>query len=305
MLETMDTILSRVSSEVDERVAVGGIDVIGLPTGFAKVDLATLGLRKNAYYVVGARASVGKTAWGVSLSKNVTRAGKKVIYITLEMSSDLLVYRLLSSLAGISSLDIERGKLNKDQELRVKRASEELRELDIRFYDRTVATDGLTTLLCQAQNDNPADLIVLDYLTLVRAPNPNASEYERTTAVSEFVRMTARDLDLPIVALAQLNRESERREDKTPILSDLRGSGGIEQDAHAVFLLHRPHYYDKMYNGATPKNEEDDALILIAKNRQGPTGRLNATFIANRMEWLDPSSVRQQPQSLVDMVRAR
>src|SRR5690606_8405276 len=171
-------------------------------------------------------------------------------------------------------------------------------------FDRSLTTDQMTYMLYKAMDKNPFDIVYVDYVTQLRAPNPSAPEYERVTAISDFIRTIARDLDLPIIALAQLNREAERREDKTPVLSDLRSSGSCEEDGHAVILAHRPHYYAKLYDGDVPKVIVDDAVLILAKNRQGPTGLIPAHFIANRMEWVNPTRVRvqRQPQALSELV---
>ena len=301
----MSDIMDGVKDEVEQRVEKGGVDLLGVPSGFRRLDDATLGFRKNAYYILGGRTSIGKTAAAVSMMRYIAEANYKVLYISLEMSSQLLAYRLLSSLSEVPTLSIETGKLQPDQLRRVRDAHEVLRTMSITLFDRSLSTVEMTGMLKQAQDKQGFDLLIIDYATLVRTPDPYASAYERVTTISDFIRHSARDLDVPILALAQLNREAERREDKTPVLSDLRDSGSLEQDAHAVILAHRPHYYAKLYEGAEPKNVEDDALLILAKNRQGPTGRIPVHFIANRMEWIDPQRIQRQPQSLADLVRMK
>ena len=307
---TMTTVMQGVSEDITSRAAIGGIDFLGIPSGFKKLDDATLGFRNNAFYVVGAATSVGKSSWGTSAMLNMARPskylanGSKVLYITLEMNADLLVYRLLSSITRIPSLDIERGRFKEGEEMEVRRAQDELNSLPITFVDESLNTTTLLRTLHEAKDKDLVDIVILDYLTLVQTDGGSKiSAYERVTAISEFVRIAARDLNIPFITLVQLNRNIDGREDKTPLLSDIRDSGGIAQDAHAVILLSRPQYYERQLQGGEYMNEEKNATMILAKNRQGPVGGLPVTFVNDRMEWLDPYVEQQAPRNLRDMVR--
>lgn len=292
MLRAISDVIGNVEEEVNARVIQSngkGVEFFGIPTGFRKLDEATLGLRNNAVYVVGASTSIGKSAWATSAMLNMAAAGKKVVDLTLEMSAESLIYRLLSNLSEIPSLDIERGAILPELRPRLKRAYDYLQQLPITFVDRSLTVNELDRTLKEAKDADKLDVAILDYLGLVQPNDPSLSIYQAVTETSAFVRNAARDLDIPFISLVQLNRQVDQRPDKRPIISDIRDSGNIGQDAHAILFLYRPQYYARMESGIY-ENVETDAEMILAKNRQGPTGSLRTTFIGDRMEWLDAHS---------------
>lgn len=287
---------------VQQRKDAGGVEFIGVPTGFAKVDEYLGGLQPDTVGIVAARASLGKSAWGLDVALNVARQNKRVILYSLEMAADRLTNRLLSRMTHVPGGRILRGQLSDDEMRKVRRASEEFRESPLMISDSTHSSGSLTEhvykLAERATQVGPElGLVVVDYVALLRDEGIN--ENERLGQISSNLRALARpdQLNVPIVVLAQLNREVEKRENHIPILSDLRSSGNLEQDAEWVILLHRPHYYE-MQTGAAPLIREDNAKMIIAKNRDGMTGMTSAVFYPQETRWEQLAPAPLLPNSL-------
>jgi replicative DNA helicase len=282
--------IERTIEHVEERASKGGVEYVGIPTGFPKLDYATGGLRPKGLYYIAARTGLGKTALAMSMAKNISSLKKKVLFISLEMSAELLATRYLSSFTGIPAMNIERGKLDGMQLAQVRSVLEEIKDLTFGVADNSVNTDQLTKLATDTKEQFGLDLLIVDYITLIADPN-KMGQTDRVTELSRGLQRLANELDIPVLALSQLNREVEKREGNIPTLSDLRDSGAIEQDADAVIFCYRPHYYAMMNEGEPAQKYEDDAKILLAKNRHGPVGQFSVTFVPDRMLWL-PSGER-------------
>jgi replicative DNA helicase len=272
---------------VQERVDKGGVSFIGIRSGFDKVDRSLLGFRNDQLYILAGRPSMGKTACALSMSLNIAHEGHRVLFISLEMDASLLSTRVLSSRTGIPAESIELGRLNEQQMMRVNHA------IDPRDSFFTIADDSMTSRdvydLINGMEEKP-EFIVVDYISLLR-DNGDLGQTERITKISGNLREIARLCDAPVRALAQLNREVEKRENHMPILSDLRDSGALEQDAFAVLLVYRPHYYEMMFGDGQEELEvERDAKIIIAKNRQGVTGATTAWYTPKTMTWTQKDS---------------
>ena len=240
---------------------------------------------------------------------NVAQQQKNVLFISLEMSANLLALRLLSSQTGVPALDIEYGRLTHEQLQRVQNAREAARTLNFDLYDDSMLSDGLLERVKNYKERKGLDLLIVDYLSLLRDPS-SFGETERVTKIVGNLREVARICDMPVIAFAQLNREVEKREGNLPTLSDFRDSGSIEQDAGVAAFLYRPHYYAMMHDDADPVDCEDDAQIILAKNRQGPTGSLKVKFYPKLMKWEDNRPEIVTPQNtnastLVAKVRVR
>ena len=287
--------------EIEDRVSKGGVDCIGIPTGFHKLDEILSGLRKDSVYVIGARTSMGKTALAATIGMNVAQQGHKVLFLSLEMSANLLSLRMISGMTQIPAERIELGKITKDELNKVQGTLGNFDQLTFVIKDDTTSSEEFVAYAKEYQQKHGLDLLIIDYLSLFR-DTMGSNDVERVGRISNNIRTIARDCDIPVISLVQLNREVEKREDHMPLLSDIRSSGDVEQDAFAVLLVVRPHYYAMMHNGEEELLRED-ALIIIAKNRQGRTGRTRATFYPTQMRWEQLPPVLTEPKSLKEKVQ--
>ncbi len=267
-----------------------GKEITGLATHFTEFDRMTSGLQPSELTIIAARPSMGKTAWAINIAQNAAVYGDKVVAVfSLEMSKESLLRRMLASQALVDSQKIQKGFLLKEDREKLAVALEALTEAKI-FIDDTPAI-SLTEMRAKArrlrQIQGGLDLIVIDYLQLMGAtPGGTASKrFENRTqevsAISRGLKALAKELKVPVVALSQLSRASEQRgNDKRPILSDLRESGSIEQDADVVAFIHRESYYNRDENGQPDPETEGKAEIIIAKQRNGPTGSVHLAYMS-------------------------
>lgn len=288
-MKTIGQLASSLFTTVSDRQSKGGVDLLGLSTGLDKIDEWTGGLQPDQLWIIGARTAVGKTALALSVGLSVARQDRGVIVYSLEMSAELLVNRLLARMTDIPAGRIYRGKITTEELARVKVAAEELMGLKLAIVDTTMTSLEVSEHAKRVADNSDVGLVIIDYAGILRDDSA-FGETERMSRISNNIRALARpdQLNCAVVLLAQLNRASENREDHTPQLSDLKSSGSLEQDAHVVLLPYRPYLYELMH-GAEPKEVEDDAMIIVAKNREGITGATRAMFYPRLMEW------RQEP----------
>lgn len=265
-------------SQVEQRQQDGGVDLIGLPTGFDDLDYALGGWRNDEMYAVGGATGSGKSSFCLTEGLKVAREGGVVVYFSLEMSAKLLALRSLSALTGLPAMKIEKGQLT-DQSMRLLREhAEGFKKLPIYFYDRSITSLGVADVLNVHKDRHGLDMAVLDYIGLVK--DTGRTPYEKITQASINIRGHARDFDIPFIVASQLNRASMNREGGRPMLQDLKESGEVENDSGAVIFPFR-----------LPKEEEDDnpdveaAEIIVAKNRHGPVGTFAAEFLPKQMVW--------------------
>ncbi|MDH3978032.1 MAG: replicative DNA helicase [Gammaproteobacteria bacterium] len=269
-------VLSRTIDQIDERHQNPGA-ITGLSTGFTDLDTQTSGLQKGDLIIVAARPSMGKTALALNIAENVALApgkAKPTAVFSMEMSVDQLALRMVSSLGRVNQSHLRNGKFGDEDWPRINGAIQMMSEAPM-FIDDTPALspNDLAARARRLKREHGLELIVVDYLQLMQVPG---SKENRTTEISEISRSLkalARELEVPIIALSQLNRSVEQRPDKKPMMSDLRESGAIEQDADLIVFIYREEYYDKetMRKGV--------ADINIAKQRNGPTGTVELTFL--------------------------
>ena len=264
-------------------------EVTGLETHYTTFDKMTSGLQKSDLVIIAARPSMGKTAWAINIAQNAAIKGGAVVAIfSLEMSKEALLRRMLASQAWVDQRKLQTGFLGRDDQDKLRRALEELIESKV-FIDDTPGI-SLAEMRAKArrlkQIHGQIDLIVVDYLQLMTAGSGGASgkrfesRTQEVSAISRGLKALAKEMEVPVIALSQLSRASEKRgDDKRPMLSDLRESGSIEQDADLVAFIHRESYYarDKEEN----PDEQNKAEIIIAKQRNGPTGTVELAFLAN------------------------
>jgi replicative DNA helicase len=248
--------------------------IIGLPTGFARLDEILGGMQRSDMLVLAARPSMGKTSLALNIAHTAAKKfGQRVLVFSLEMASEQVVERLTSAEAGIDSQSLRRGEIADDEWGRFITTTSRLSELAF-FIDDTPAISVLEmrTKARRLHAEVGLDLIVVDYLQLMRGEGRHENRQQEVSAISRGIKALARELNIPILALSQLSRGVEARSDKRPILSDLRESGSIEQDADVVLFIYR----DEVYNENTERRGIAD--ILVAKHRHGPTGSVPLLF---------------------------
>ncbi len=261
-----------------------GREITGLETHYTDFDKMTSGLQKSELIIIAARPSMGKTAWAINIAQNAAVHGENVVAIfSLEMSKESLLRRMLASEARVGSRKLQTGTMMREDRGKLNEALGRLMDSKMFIDD----TPGITLAEMRAkarrlkQQEGRLDLIVVDYLQLMTGSNSAGKKgFENRTqevsSISRGLKALAKEMKIPVVALSQLSRGSEQRTgDKKPLLSDLRESGSIEQDADVVAFIHREEYY----------NRDDDELkgkaeIIIAKQRNGPTGSVELAFIS-------------------------
>lgn len=256
-----------------------GALVTGLPTGYDELDGMTCGLQKGEMLIVAGRPSMGKTAFALNVAENVGIVKQKPVAIfSLEMGRQQLAERILCSRSKMDSQRVRRGLLGTDDYEELVRTCGMLSEAPIYIDD----TPGLTPLQIRAKarrlkSQYDIELMLVDYLQLMSAGSgKNESRQQEITEISRQLKAIARELDIPIIVLSQLNRAAENREDHKPRMSDLRESGSIEQDADVIMLLHRDDYYHRHDPEYQPTKT---AQVIIAKQRNGPTGVVELMFL--------------------------
>lgn len=249
----------------------------GQPTGFSALDKVLVGMGPGDLILVGARPGMGKTSFTMNIATKVALQSKKTVCVfSLEMSAEQLVSRMLSSEALVDSYAIRSGNLSNEDWEKIARASSVLSECEILIDDTAgISATGMRAKLRRVKN---LGLIVIDYLQLMQSDNSkkNDSRVNDVADISRNLKLMAKDLKVPVICCAQLSRGPESRNDKRPMLSDLRDSGAIEQDADVVMFLYRDEYYDTAEKNGDIQNT---AEIIVAKNRHGSTSNV-------KMGWL-------------------
>jgi replicative DNA helicase len=271
-------------------------DVTGLATGFTDLDRMTSGLQKGELIIIAARPSMGKTALAINIAQNsAVRHGAVVAIFSLEMNKESLLRRMLASQASVDQRKLQTGFIPREDQQRLQEALGLL--VEARIYIDDSAGSSIAEMRAKArrlkQTAGGLDLIMIDYLQLMSASLPGGgrkgyeNRVQEVSAISRGLKAMAKELQVPVVALSQLSRNSERRDDKRPMLSDLRESGSIEQDADVVAFIHREAYYNR--DEEMSKDEKAKSEIIIAKQRNGPTGTIQMHFSSEftRFEGVD------------------
>ncbi|MCH3951986.1 replicative DNA helicase [Leuconostoc mesenteroides] len=269
---TLDSILS-----VKEN---GGI--AGITTGFKTIDKYIGGLLKGSLTIIGARPAMGKTAFALNMAEeSAKRTNKPVLIISLEMNNEMLVKRMFAKESNISSEKIRDGNLDENEIGRLTFASEKMSELPIWFDDTPIQSfdDIRSRVLRLQRQQGELGMVMIDYLGLIETGNErNSNRVNEVSKISRGLKVLSKEVDAPIVALAQLNRGVEQRTDKRPLLSDLRDSGSIEQDADNVAFLYRDDYYRNEGEEQPDDDEISTVEFIIAKNRNGKRGTIQLAF---------------------------
>ena len=286
--QSLEEIMGELYEELEEQ-SMAGEKALGVQTGFPKIDECLLGLRPGQMIVLGARPGVGKTSFALNLATNAAYHGASVAFFSLEMSKAEIAQRLLAAEARIGLQEIRSARIRDDQWPQILEAVNQLSQLDIVIDD----TPGTTVTEVRAKarrmlRGKKLGIVVLDYLQLVSPPQGGHRADSRATEVGEMsrgIKIMAKDLGVPVVALSQLNRTVENRTGKRPQLSDLRESGSIEQDADIVCFL------DRSMNEEEAAREDRPAVgettFIIAKNRSGSLADVPLTFLASSTKFVE------------------
>ncbi|MFZ2544393.1 MAG: replicative DNA helicase [Candidatus Saccharimonadales bacterium] len=281
-LTSIETILLESFDRLEElHRHKGGIR--GVKTGYRDLDSMTAGLQRSDLIILAARPAMGKTTLVTNLAYNVATLNKQsVLFFSLEMSKEQLIDRMLADVSGVDAWNIRTGNLSDDDFSKLSEASGEMAEAPIYIDD----TPGLTVLEMRtkarrAAHQAPLGLIVIDYLQLIQGSGrDNGNRVQEVSEISRGLKLLARELNVPVIALSQLSRSVESRSPQIPQLADLRESGSIEQDADIVMFIYREAYY----NPDTDRENITD--LIIAKHRNGPTGKVELYFHPERLRFM-------------------
>ncbi len=293
------TNMHKLTKEAIEKILTmadgSGDGITGVPTGFAQLDTLLSGLQPADLVILAARPSMGKTAFALSIAREAARRGKSVGIFSLEMAAHQLVLRLISADAGIGLQALRSGRLSSKEMQELVKRVDGLMNASIYIDDSASLTPVELRAKCRRMKvEHKVDLVIVDYLQLMHAPKTESRERE-ISLISHTLKAIAKELSIPILALSQLNRTLESRADKRPMLSDLRESGSIEQDADVVMFVHRPEYY-KITTFDDGTSTENAAEIIIGKQRNGPTGDVRLEYIKERATFHDFSWRNQYVQ---------
>ncbi len=250
----------------------------GLKTGFKDLDNKTAGLQKGDLIIIGARPAMGKTTFAQNIAYNVATINKRgVLFFSMEMAANEIVDRMISDVSGIDNWSIRTGNISDDDFAKIGDALGEMGETPVYIDDSSTMTVlELRNKARRAKHDHDIGLIVVDYLQLIQGSDRYAgNRVQEVTEISRGLKQLARELEVPVIALAQLSRSVTGRDDPRPVLSDLRESGSIEQDADLVMMLHRIDYYHMNEEGYEPTNITE---LLIQKHRHGSVGKVELYF---------------------------
>lgn len=279
ILETYDR-LQKISSEDKGQYA-------GIPTGFSELDRAMTGLNRSDLILLAARPAMGKSAFALNIAQNVAKNGATVAYFSLEMTREQNVARMLSSEAGIENTELRTGELKDDEWVKLAQAADSLSKCSIYFDD----TSGITVpeIKAKCRRVKNLDLVVIDYLQLMSSGRRIENRVQEVSEMTRGLKIMAKDLNVPILTLSQLSRGTEARTGHKPMLSDLRESGSIEQDADIVLFLYREDYYEQ--------NEENhnQATCIIGKNRHGTIGDIPLHWDGAHTRFTSAERYRDEP----------
>ncbi len=270
------------------------VDVTGIATGFTELDKMTSGLQPGEVIIIAARPSMGKTALSLNLATHMAiREKKKVAYFSVEMAKEQLMMRILASESRVNMGEIKSGRIQDSSWPKLIQTAGFIGEAPLFIDDTSGISPFEIRARCRRMKATVGlDIIMIDYLQIMDLKQKVESRERAVAEISKALKTIAKEMQIPVIALAQLNRGVESRTDRRPMLSDLRESGSIEQDADVIMMLHREDYWDK----ESPE-KAGQALIIIGKNRNGPTGDVKLHFDAktNKFRDADPDRVSALP----------
>lgn len=260
--------------EAIEKLYNSKSNVSGMESGFKDLDIKTSGLNNSDLIIVAARPAMGKSAFALNIATAVAKSKVPVLIFSLEMSKEQMVNRILCSEAQVDSMKVRTGKLDTDDWVKLGKASGDLAETPIYIEDTPGLSSAELRAKCRkAKLEKDIGLVVIDYLQLMESKGRSDSRQQEISEISRSLKILAKEINVPVIALSQLSRAAEQRPDHRPMLSDLRESGSIEQDADIVMFLYRDDYYN-------PETEKKNvAEVIVAKNRQGSTGTVELAWL--------------------------
>jgi len=280
--------------------------VTGIPTHISKIDEMTTGWQNGDLIILAARPSMGKSAFAARCAVSASMSGKAVGFYSLEMSVQQISLRLICSAAKVDSQKARTGRMSQEEWVRIARAQGQLSELPI-FIDDNPAMNvmELRSRVRRLHSEQDLAFVVVDYLQLIRGEsNRNSNREQEVSSISRSLKALARELEIPVMALSQLSREVEKRGEKRPILSDLRDSGSIEQDADLVAFLYRPEYYGMKYD-ETGNSLEGVCEFILSKQRNGPLGTVDMSFDKRHGTFATLSKLAEPYGTPADFTEAR
>ena len=282
----MDVIMSNVFSRLDSET--GGSD--GIMTGYSKLDEMLGGLHPSELIILAARPSMGKTAFATNIADHIAVEERQpVLFFSLEMANLEVANRMLCARGRISGQHLRGNFLTDAERQRFIKASSELANSFLYMDDSPARTvTEIAAVARRLKRQNGLGLIIIDYLSLISPDNPNDPRQEQVSKIARRLKGLARELEVPVLCLAQLNRQTEAMKDNRPRLSHLRESGAIEQDADVVMFVHREEYYMKN-DDAADENKKGVAEIIVAKQRNGPVGEVELRWIAEYTRFENPN----------------
>jgi len=287
----VSTVTPETSESIEAREKTG---VAGIPTGIRAIDGVLGGHQKSDLVYIAARPGMGKTSFAISVLLNMAQQGKPVAFFSLEMSRVQIVFRMASILSGLNAEQLAKHRLDRETKIKYYQTVDRLNALPI-FIDDNAALSvyDLKTRIRTLREKHKIEAVFIDYVQLISAAkSKTANREQEVSAISRGLKLIAKENNLPVIALAQLSRSLETRSDKRPMLSDLRDSGSLEQDADVVSFLYRQDYYDK-------NSGINNAEFIIAKHRNGRTGFVNINFTPETMHYSDVQNL--QPQNYFDL----
>lgn len=271
-----------------EKLSQSRGEITGIPTGFTDLDRLTAGFHENQLIIVAARPGMGKTVFALNVATNVAmNTGKTVALFNLEMDAEQLANRILSSVGQIEGKKFMSGKFNNDDWTKLNEAISQLNNAKIYINDTPGVTIGEIRSKCRrlASSENGLGIVIIDYLQLVSGgKNYGTNRQQEVSDISRALKVMALELKVPVIALSQLSRNVETREDKRPLMSDLRESGSLEQDADIVAFLYRDSYYKK---ASVEENNASVSELILGKHRNGRTGTINLVFKGDTCSFLN------------------
>lgn len=292
--QAISDVLSQSIENIDQ-LAQNNEEITGLPTGYKALDKMTAGLQKEELLIIAARPAVGKTAFALNIAQNVgTKTDNTVAIFSLEMGAESLVNRMLCAEGSIDASHLRTGQLNDEEWRNLIIAMGSLSKASIYIDDTPGIKVSEIRARCRklAQEKGNLGLILIDYLQLIEGSGRESRQQE-VSEISRQLKKLAKELKVPVVALSQLSRSVEQRQDKRPILSDIRESGSIEQDADIVAFLYREDYYQRESDDNDEQPSDDNVIeVIIEKNRNGARGTVELLFIKeyNKFSSLSPRS---------------
>ncbi len=265
----------------------------GLKTGFRDLDKKTAGFQKGDLIIIGARPAMGKTTLAQNLAYNIANINKKgVLFFSLEMSAREIIERMISDVSGVDNWKMRTGNLSDEEFSRICDSVGEMDEIPIYIDDTSAMTIAeLRNKARRAMHDHNIGIVIVDYLQLLQGSDRyKGQRVQEVTEVSRGLKTLARELEIPVVALSQLSRTVTGREDPRPVLSDLRDSGSIEQDADLVMFLHRPDYYKQNDDDYEKTNITE---LIIAKHRHGAVGKIELYFHPELLRFMSLDKTRE------------